>query len=380
MKHDIELQSSYNNKPNIIVFGQVPPPNHGQAIMIEKLLNNKYDKINLIHIRLDFSETFDEIGKFELIKLIKLFRIILIYLKQIILNKIDLIYYPPAGNQKSAILRDFIILNVIHLTQKKVVFHFHAFGLIDGLNKFLRFKTIFSSVYYHPRACIFLSNLNLELQTFFNAEKNYVLPYGIEDIYSRDYRDQIRKESNGLNILFMGNLIISKGILILLDAINSILNENSYKIKVQIGGEFPDMETKKRVEEHPLFNTEIVQYNGGLKDKIKWDSFFDNNLFCFPTFYESENFPVVLIEAMQFGLPIITSRWRSIPTMVVEDENALLVEPNDIKSLKEKIIILYNNSEKRNLMGINSRKIYENKYTLNKYLAGFENIMIDLTR
>ena len=37
----------------------------------------------------------------------------------------------------------------------------------------------------------------------------------------------------------------------------------------------------------------------------------DADLFCFPTFYQNENQPVNLIEAMAFGLPVVTTRWRT---------------------------------------------------------------------
>jgi len=40
------------------------------------------------------------------------------------------------------------------------------------------------------------------------------------------------------------------------------------------------------------------------------------DLFCFPTRYIGENQPVNLIEAMAFGLPIVTTRWRSLPEML----------------------------------------------------------------
>jgi glycosyltransferase involved in cell wall biosynthesis len=39
------------------------------------------------------------------------------------------------------------------------------------------------------------------------------------------------------------------------------------------------------------------------------------DLFCFPTHYLGENQPVNLIEAMAFGLPIVTTRWRSLPEL-----------------------------------------------------------------
>jgi glycosyltransferase involved in cell wall biosynthesis len=40
------------------------------------------------------------------------------------------------------------------------------------------------------------------------------------------------------------------------------------------------------------------------------------DVFCFPTQYLGENQPVSLIEAMAFGVPIVTTRWRSLPEML----------------------------------------------------------------
>ena len=52
------------------------------------------------------------------------------------------------------------------------------------------------------------------------------------------------------------------------------------------------------------------------------------DLFCFPTYYENENQPVNLIEAMAFGLPILTTRWRSLPELFTGDYPGLV----DIRS------------------------------------------------
>lgn len=55
----------------------------------------------------------------------------------------------------------------------------------------------------------------------------------------------------------------------------------------------------------------------------------------FPTWYEGEGMPGAVIEAMQSGLPVIASRWRSIPELVVDGENGLLVPPRDAGALAE---------------------------------------------
>ncbi len=59
----------------------------------------------------------------------------------------------------------------------------------------------------------------------------------------------------------------------------------------------------------------MVQYLGFVSGEQKHQLLREADLFCFPTYYENENQPVNLIEAMAFGLPILTTRWRSLPEL-----------------------------------------------------------------
>ena len=58
-----------------------------------------------------------------------------------------------------------------------------------------------------------------------------------------------------------------------------------------------------------------VQYAGFVAGAQKEKLLREADIFCFPTFYPNENQPVNLIEAMAFGLPIVTTRWRSLPEL-----------------------------------------------------------------
>src|SRR5262249_39729416 len=55
----------------------------------------------------------------------------------------------------------------------------------------------------------------------------------------------------------------------------------------------------------------LVQYMGFVSGTQKDQLLREADLFCFPTYYQNENQPVNLIEAMAYGLPILTTRWRS---------------------------------------------------------------------
>ena len=77
----------------------------------------------------------------------------------------------------------------------------------------------------------------------------------------------------------------------------------------------------------------------------------------FPTFYQGEGHPGVLIEAMLAGLPVITTRFRSIPDLIQAGVNGLLVPPQDAKSLADAIRTLYKDRDRMWEMSNASQKM-----------------------
>jgi len=60
----------------------------------------------------------------------------------------------------------------------------------------------------------------------------------------------------------------------------------------------------------------LVRYHGFVTGAAKERLFRENDCLCFPTYYTAESFGLVLVEAMAFGLDIVTTRWRSIPELL----------------------------------------------------------------
>jgi len=67
-----------------------------------------------------------------------------------------------------------------------------------------------------------------------------------------------------------------------------------------------------------------VDYLGFVSGEGKERALQQCDLFCFPTYYLGENQPVNLIEGMAFGLPIVTTRWRSLSEMFPADYPGLV--------------------------------------------------------
>src|ERR1019366_7004329 len=112
----------------ILVIGQTPPPIGGQALMIEALVRAKYTKIEIFHIRMQFSRDMSELGRVQPHKIFHLLKIIFKTYQTCLLNQPEVLYFAPSG-PTNAVYRDMAILILVRFLFKKTVFHFHASGL-----------------------------------------------------------------------------------------------------------------------------------------------------------------------------------------------------------------------------------------------------------
>jgi len=112
--------------------------------------------------------------------------------------------------------------------------------------------------------------------------------------------------------------------------------------------------------------TECVEYAGFVTGEQKERLLRNADVFCFPTFYPNENQPVNLIEAMAFGLPIVTTRWRSLPELFPPGY-AGLVDIRAPEQIAEGLL------ESLTEDGQALRGLFLKNFTLESYLAGLAN-------
>ena len=83
---------------------------------------------------------------------------------------------------------------------------------------------------------------------------------------------------------------------------------------------------------------------------------------------------MVLMEAMQFSMPIVATRWRGIPSLIEEEVNGFMVPTQDSLAIANKLEILINNPEKMQQMGERGRELFLEKYSINKYRESMGNL------
>jgi glycosyltransferase involved in cell wall biosynthesis len=373
----------------ILVVGQTPPPLHGQAIMIEKMLQGDYGNVELYHVRMAFSSDIGQVGKLRLQKLWELIRVIgKIWVGRLV-HRARVLYYPPAGPAVIPVLRDIAILLTTRWAFEKTIFHFHAGGLADlyeGLSPFARF--LFRLAYFKPDLAIRVSQHAPRDGEKLRALKECVIPNGIEDeaaIFrcaqekSGRLAMSVERDPSAATILFVGVLRESKGVMILLEACR-LLREKGILCRASLMGAFESAQFEQEVRDfvHGKGLTSSVTFLGTLTGDAKREAFSTADIFCLPTYYESETFGLVLVEALSFGLPVVATHWRGIPDVVEDGVCGFLVPVRDPPSVAEKLELLIQDQVLRRSMGEQGRKRYLEHFTIDKYhqrlKAAFEEV------
>lgn len=363
----------------VLIVGQTPPPYHGQAIAIENIVKASYEAVEISHVRLQFSRALNEVSQFRMRKVLHLVGTVIRIVFFRFRHRIDILYYPPAGPDRIAIWRDFLILIPTRPLYRKTVFHFHASGLSTMYSRLsLLERVLFRVAYGEPTGAIRLATDTEPDAEFVRARSEFIIPYGIGDRY-RDFAAARVPHKIVPRILWVSNLHESKGIFVLLDACE-ILRRRGIPFELHVIGapasEAVNDRIERRLEQAGIKNS--VQSLGPLTGDNKWRAFANGDVFCLPTFYEREGMPLVILEAMQFALPVVATDWRGIPAMVKDGETGFLVPVRDTVATADRLERLLRDSGLRQTLGASARAEFERNFTLQIFRQRIEKVLLSV--
>jgi glycosyltransferase involved in cell wall biosynthesis len=173
-----------------------------------------------------------------------------------------------------------------------------------------------------------------------------------------------------VNVLSVGHCTREKGMFDSIEAI-ALVNEKidslnlPLRFRLTLVGAFISMAEEKELREFIRRKNlqNAVAVLGFVAEEKKREELRNADIFCFPTYFPAEGQPASLIEALAFGLPIVTTRWRGIPAMLPEDYPGLV----DIRSpaqIAEKLLFLCASD-----LGGCSRDVFLRRFTLEGHLA-----------
>ena len=163
-------------------------------------------------------------------------------------------------------------------------------------------------------------------------------------------RTELKIKESEQVVIFVGSLIPVKGMKYLVEAMN-IIKQECLKARLLVVG---DGEERQNLEEltNKLNLVECVTFVGRVVNERVPEYLVVSDLFVLPSL--SEGFPLVVLEAMAAGLPIITTNVRGLPEIVKDGENGFVVEPQNPRQLVEKISLLLSNNELRQKISANN--------------------------
>ncbi len=356
----------------VLVVGQVPPPYHGQAISTERFLRGKYKNAQLFHTKIQLSETMQEVGKFKLIKLLRIFSSLLRVVADKFRYGCDTLYYMPSGGQRVSLYKDFILLIPSRWLFRQTIFHFRSAGLSQCYQHLtLLEKGLFRLAYYHPKISITLSRLNPPDGEFIKSELNVVIPNGIED--NCDPTKKLPSDHGKITFLYIGSIRQTKGVVDLIDAGKQLNSSFAGKFNIILAGRFHDLAFKEYVNSQ-VAALDFLNYEGEVIGEAKWELFYRSHVLVFPTYYENESFGLVNIEAAQFAMPVIATDWRANRDLIEDGKTGFIIPVNNPGAIAEKMRQLIEDPKSIDRLGKSARDKYLKNYTLEDFYKNFDDL------
>ncbi|AVX19942.1 Glycosyltransferase involved in cell wall bisynthesis [Carboxydocella sporoproducens DSM 16521] len=276
-------------------------------------------------------------------------------------NKVKIVHIH--FSSKGSLVRKAIIAINLMLCKKPYILHahtseFHLFynrlpKLVQKLIKIIFNKCKYLIVLSKYWREYFISNLNLP------KNKIKILPNPVK-ISSLKQKD---KNNGKINIFFAGRICKPKGAFDLIKAIKSLPENIVERLQVEIAGDGEIEKARNMVEELELY--EYVKIYSWLSEAERNQKFLNADIFILPSY--NEGLPMALLEAMSYGLAIITTPVGGIPEVIINNENGILVHPGNLKEISDAIRQLILDRNKIYYLGANARKTVE-KFDINIYI------------
>lgn len=168
------------------------------------------------------------------------------------------------------------------------------------------------------------------------------------------------------HVITVGSLGHRKGTYDLLKAIPLVLDQlpNAKFILVGDG----DVEIVRGIVENNNLARNVIVMGWQDSERVK-ELYLNSSIFVLPSY--SEGMPMAILEAMSFGLPVVSTSVNGIPDVVIDGETGFLIEPGKIDALSNMLLKLLSDGELREDMGSKGKQRVEDLFSHNAVIKDF---------
>ena len=237
--------------------------------------------------------------------------------------------------------RNSVLIYIGKLFNKRVLLHIHG----SLFNEFYNTHPCFvASVCRSADALVTVSSTFVKMLRRYGLNEHiYCLPNCVE--FPELYRTE--QHHNKLRLVFVGRINEVKGIYDVLECLHKYKEQLQDKVELHIGGIGDEERFLKMMTDYNL-SSMIVQH-GWVVGKEKEDLFCSSDVFIHPSHFES--FGIAILEAMSYGLPVITTLIGGIPDFFEDKKSGVAVAPGNVDEIYEAILLFLNDRSYISRMG-----------------------------
>jgi len=288
---------------------------------------------------------------------------------------------------------DLIIVNTIigykfikklDLEREKVIWTLHE---SDRVVYFKQFSDLKVKLFSNVQKVVFSSIATRDIYEDLNTANTFAIvntvgDWGrINDYIKKNNKDEVKNKYNFKESDFLVNLVgticLRKGQLEFAEAAINILKESKKSnLKfVMVGGGrgYKYEEVIRKMITLNGLNGQIIIFN---ETKDVFDFYLISDIFVCNSYIEA--FPMVTLEAMAFGLPIVSTDAYGLAEQFEDEKNGMLVMAGDKEGLKDKIMYLIKNRDIAKKLGANAKKKVEEEFSFEKMIDKYDSLISEV--
>lgn len=358
----------------ILFILHLPPPVHGAAMVGKyihdsQLINKTYQ---CEYINLALAKDLNDIGKGGITKLINFIQKLILIKQTVKRFKPDLCYVTPNA-KGGAFYKDFAVVMMLKAMGQKVVVHYHNKGVSTRQDKPLD-NWLYQHFFKDLKVILLAETLYRDICKYVNKKDVFICPNGIPT--QKNIPNRIPHKV--FNILYLSNMMAEKGVWDLVETCQ-ILKNKGRLFHCHFVGKWSDISENEFQQKIQQLNLEKYISAYGAKYGNEKNEFFQKaDVFVFPTYYHNETFGLVLLEAMEYGLPCISTDEGGVATVIDNEKTGYIVKKKQPQILAERIEFLMEHPNICETMGIAGRKKLEKEFTLEQFEYRMKNILSEI--
>jgi len=317
-------------RPRLLIVGPLPPPIGGVETVTQAILeSHAFGDLVVTHCDTTKQRPKETQGRFDLANAVWALRHFARLARALAGFRPDVVYIPIAGTW-SGVLRDLALGWIARRSGARVIGHQHDGGIADVLSRGgLGGRIVRGGFAQFHRLLVLGAHWKRLFEDYGVGMPIEIVPSTLrQEVVEAGAKRAPNGASGALRILFVGQVGRRKGVPELLDAVKRLRDRGAAPRVTIVGpSEQPGELEAARAQSSRLGLDGDVTFTGPLTGEALYERYRTHDVFALPS--HNEGLPVVLYEAAAFGLAVLATPVGSIPELIRDGENGVLVPPGD---------------------------------------------------